>query len=611
MRLLTAWLALFALCAWGQSAPQSAIDVKACSQLRTAAACDVSKADLKTAQQTFRRAMDLQKSGNVQQAFDAVEAASRLVPNDLEYLTTREILRQQLVLSHLRTGNDLLLANNSDRATAEFRQALALDPSNEFARQRLRDALPPPSGNISRVVYTDAPGELRVIPTPGIHSYHFRGDTRALFQQIGRDFGIVVEFDESVVARPVRFDVDDLDFWRAIRLASALTKTFWAPIAQRRLLVAADNTQNRAQFERMSLRTFYLPDATSAQELNDVLNVLRTLFDIRQIVHQAESSSIIVRAPRRMLDAATELLKTLDISRPQVMLEFQVLQVNRSMMKDIGLELPLQFQAFNLTAAALAVLQQPNIQDLINQLISSGGINQANSASIAALLQQLQDQQNSIFKNPFTTFGGGTTRFAVPIPPSTLHFSMNSSRVTTLQNLTLRASHGNEATLRIGDRYPIVNATFAPIYNTSAISQVLQNQSYQTPFPSFSFEDLGLTVKAKPQIHQADITLDLTMEMRALTGASLNGVPVISSRAYTGALSVKDGETAIIAGSLDRSESKSITGLPGLTRIPIVSRVATHSTPQENEGELLVLITPHIVRSRNTANAAIPVPSVD
>ena len=610
MRLLTAF-AVLSLYAWGQSAPPSAINVRACSQLRTAAACNVSKADLKQGRVDFRRALQLQKEGKTQQAFDSADAATRLIPGDLEYLTTREILRQQLVLAHLNAGNDLLLAHNTDRATVEFRQALALDPSNEFAKQRLRDALPPVSSNLSRMTFADSPGELRVKPKPGEHSYHYRGDTRGLIQQIARNAGLNAEFDDSVTNKQIRFDIDDVAFERAIALVSAMTKTFWTPIAANRFMVIADNMQNRAQFERMSLRTFYLPDATTAQELNDVLNLLRTLFDIRQISHQPESSSVIVRAPRRMLDAATELLKAVDISRPQVMLDFQVLQVNRSMMKDMGLDLPLQWQAFSLSSAALAALQQPNIQDLINQLIASGGINHANSQSIAALLQQAQSQQNSLFKNPFGTFGGGLTRFAVPFAPATLHFSMNSSRVTTLQSLTLRAGNGADATLKIGDRYPIVNATFSPIYNTAAISQVLQNQTYQNPFPSFSFEDLGLTVKAKPQIHQDGIVLDLTMEMKALTGQSFNGVPVISSRSYSGSLSVADGQTAILAGSLDRSETLSISGLPGISRIPGLNRALSHSTPQNTEGELLVLITPHIVRKPPAATTLIPVRTVD
>ncbi len=610
MRLLTSWL-IVSVCAWGQPAPTKPADPRTCSQRRTATACGVSKDDLKVAQHDFSRALELQKQGKHQQAFESAEAAARRVPGDLEYLTTREVLRQQLVMNHLNAGNELLSAHNVDRAAVEFRQALALDPSNEFAQQRLRDSLPPVSSSLAHMVYTDSPGELRLKPAPGVHSYHYKGDTKGLFQQIARDFGVTAEFDDSVANKQIRFDVDDVNFERAMSLACAMTKTFWTPVSDKRLLVVADNTQNRAQFERMSLRTFYLPDATTAQELNDVLNLLRTMFDIRQIAHQPETSSIIVRGPRRMLDAATGLLRSLDISRPQVMLDFQVLQVNTSMMKDLGLDMPLQWQAFTLGAAALAALQNPSTQDLINQLISSGGINQANSSSIAALLQQLQNQ-NSLFKTPFGTFGGGNTRFAVPFSPATLHFSMNSSRVTTLQSLSMRAGQGADATLKVGDRYPITNATFSPIFNTPAISQVLKNQTYQTPFPSFSYEDLGLTVKAKPQIHQNDVVLDLSMEMKALTGQAFNGVPVISSRTYTGSMSVADGETVVLAGSVDRTETISLSGLPGIARLPGLNRALAHTTPQTSAGELLVLITPRIVRRPPSGGGTlIPVGNVE
>ncbi len=609
MRLLTASVCLVSLCGWAQSPPKKA-DAKPCTPAPGASSCTYTKADLKRAADNFQRARDAQKAGKIQQAFDAADAAARVVPTNLEYVTAREVLRQQLVLSHIEAGNALLLQHKPENARAEFRQALALDPSNEFARQRLGDALPKTPESLSNFSFADAAGDLNVEPTAGAHTYHFRGDSRSLFQQIGRNSGMSVEFDESFVSKQVRFDVDDLTFDRAMTLLCSMTKTFWTPLTTKKVLVIADNAQNRTQFERMSLRTFYLSDATTTQELNDTLNVLRTLFDIHQIVAQPETQSIVVRGPKRMLDAATELLKSLDISRPQVMLDFMVLEVNQSMLKDMGIDLPLQWQAFNLTSAALAALQQPNVQDLINQLIASGGINQANTSSIAALLQQLQNQQNSIFQNPFGTFGGGLTRFAVPFAPSTIHFSMNSSRVTTLQNMTLRASHGNDAIMKIGERYPIVNATFSPIYNTAAISQVLQNQTYQNPFPSFTFEDLGLSIKAKPQVHDDDVVLDLTMDLKALTGQSFNGVPVISSRSYAGALSARDGETVVIAGSLDRSEQYSVSGLPGVAMIPGLNRALTHYSPQQTAGELLVLITPHIVRKPPSADTpTITVPS--
>ncbi|MGH9524702.1 MAG: hypothetical protein ACRD3E_19440 [Terriglobales bacterium] len=618
MRFAAIAVVLLSALSWAQTAPSQA-DAADCTHLRTPAACEVSARDLKNAREDFQHGLDLQKSGKTQQAFDAFAEAVQLVPKDVEYLTTREVLRQQLVLEHLKAGNALAAMHHDDMAKAEFRQALALDPSNEFAQQRLRDTLPPVMGNLSRFTYIDAPGQLQLAPQTGMHSFHFRGDSRQLIENIAKAYGLAATFDESFQSRQLRFDVDDVTFWRAMQIVSALTRSFFTPVSSHRMLVVADNAQNRAQFERLTERTYYLADATTPQELNDVLNVLRTMFDIRQISHDPGSSSIVVRAPARLLDAATDLLRSIDLARPQVMLDFQVIQINRSMMKDIGLDIPLQWQAFSLSAAALAALNQPDIQAQINQLLNSGGLTAANSSTIASLLQQLQNQQNSIsslLQNPFATFGGGSTRFALPWPPSTLHFSLNTSNATTLEQLSLRAGQGADAVLKIGSRYPVVTATYSSVYNSPAISQVLQNagatnqnQSTYAPYPSFTFEDLGLNVKAKPQIHQGDVTLDLTVELKSLTGQSFNGVPVISSRTYTGALSVRDGGTVIVAGSLDKSEAKSVSGLPGLTLVPVLNRMGTHSTTQESEGELLILITPHILRRPAETGTAIPVPA--
>ena len=223
MRLCAIWLAILSLAAFGQTSPPSAIEMKACSQSHTAKACGVAQKDLKNAQQDFRAGMRLRDSGDLEKAFDAVAAAARLVPNDLEYVTVREVLRQQLVLQHLKTGNNLVLADKADKATAEFRQALALDPSNEFARQRLSQTMPPILGNISNIAYADDDSELRLHPASGEHSYHYRGDTKGLFQAIGHDFGIAVEFDDSVSSRELRFYAGDLNFWRAVATASEMT----------------------------------------------------------------------------------------------------------------------------------------------------------------------------------------------------------------------------------------------------------------------------------------------------------------------------------------------------------------------------------------------------
>ncbi len=618
MRLLTAIAAVVVCTAAAQvpppppGSPAIPPELRRCAEMRTPEACGVSKSELKQARKDFQRGLRLQKNGHAEDAYEAIAAAADLVPRNLEYVTAREVLRQQIVMRHVESGNALLLQQKREQAGAEFRQAFALDPSNAFAQQRLRDAADTKvQAKLSNFRTEDGLGEIAVGPSAQKQNFHLRADTRGVLEQICAAFGIRPVFDETVTSRQVRFDIDDVDFWAAMRVASSMTKTFWAPLSAKQVLIAADTPANRAQYERMAERTFYLPDATTTAELNDVANLFRTMFDIRFISQQPGGFAITARAPRRLLEAATELLRSLDGSRPQVMLEFHVFQVSESMLRAIGLDLPLQWQAFNLTSAALSALQQPNVQDLINQLIASGGINQANTTAVSALLAQLQAQQNSLFKNPFGTFGGGTTRFAVPFPPATANFSLNEARVTTLDQVTLRAAQGNAATMLIGSRYPILNATFAPIFNTAAISQVIQNNSFIAPFPSFTYEDLGITIKATPQIHREDVALDMNLEIRALGTQAFNGVPVISNRQFTTGISVRDGETAIIAGTLDNSEQNTLSGVPGLSRIPILRTATSNRSVQRSTSELLVLVTPHVVKMPDRAGGMVVVPPTE
>jgi general secretion pathway protein D len=164
--------------------------------------------------------------------------------------------------------------------------------------------------------------------------------------------------------------------------------------------------------------------------------------------------------------------------------------------------------------------------------------------------------------------------------------------------------------MRIGSRFPILNATFAPIFNTPAIAQVIQNNSFIAPFPSFSYEDIGLLVKATPQIYgSASVRLELNVEIKAIGAQSFNGVPVISNRMYTGSLTIKDGETGVVAGMLDHSEQNTLTGLPGIAHLPLLGTLTSSHGRQKTETELLVLITPHLTRTREPSPPVITIPS--
>ncbi len=216
----------------------------------------------------------------------------------------------------------------------------------------------------------------------------------------------------------------------------------------------------------MGMRSFYIAGGDPAKDLNDLMSTLRTLFEFKFVNLNAASSTITVRGPKAALEAATQFLEEFDSPRPEVMLDLKVFQVSHTYMRTIGLHVPDTFNLFNIPVAALAALGGQNIQSLINQLIASGGINQAGNQTISALLAQLQGQQNSIFSQPLATFGGGLTLMGLSLDNLSAALTMNASSVRELQHVHLRASQEKDATFKLGERYPILNASFAPIYNS-------------------------------------------------------------------------------------------------------------------------------------------------
>lgn len=573
-----------------------------CSNTAGAPACHGPAKDLKAARQAFARGLELEKSRNdklqsLDQAFYEFEEASRLVPQNVEYITAREMTRQHLAGMHLERGNSDLLDGRQVEALAEFRTALNLDPQNEFAQQRILDALGPvpvhASGPPEVVASSDG---LTAKPTNEHHDIHYRGDWRGLLTAVATSYGLTVVFDDNFPSRRVRFDLENADFATAMQAASAATKSFSVAVEDTVLFACAETPDNHRLYDRMGLRSFYISGGTP-QDLNELMNTLRTLFEFRFVSLNAASSTITLRGPQAALEAATKFLGQLNSPKPEVMLDLKVFQVSHTYMRNIGLHVPNNFNLFNIPAAALGALGGQNIQDLINQLIASGGINQAGNQSIAALLAQLQGQQNSIFSQPLATFGGGLTLMGLSLDQLVAALSMNESSVRSLDHVHLRASQEKEATFKLGSRYPILNASFAPIYNNPAISKAIGNQSFTSAFPSVNYEDIGLTLKAKPLVHNnSDVALELEVQFRTLGSTSVNGIPVIFNREYKGGILLKEGEPAVVAGMITTSDQKSLSGLPAFSRIPGFGVLTSQQSKQEEDDELLILITPYVVR---------------
>jgi len=565
--------------------------------------CTPSKEDLKEALHAYAHGLKLRDHKRLEEAFAQFDEASRLAPQDTLFLSAREVTKAQLVFQHTERGDAFLADAQQEQAAAEYRSALVLDPDNTYTQERLAEAMRDPAAPALSglpAMLADA-SEIHLQPKAERATFHYRGDVRGLFTELASAYGVSAQFDDSVAAKTVRFYVDDVDFFTALGLASRVSKTMWTALDAHQLLLAADTAENHKQYDRMSLGTFSVPGANTPQEATELITSLRNICDFQKI-NSGQNGIVEVRAPRATLAACTTLLRQLTSERPQVMLDIRVFQISHNLTRNIGVHIPNTFNLFNIPAVALAGLAGQSISSLVNQLIASGGINQAGSSALSGLLAQLQGQQNSIFSQPLATFGGGLTFMGLSLDQFAAALSINESWARTLDHVTLRAAQGNEANFHLGTRYPILNASYSPIANSPAISAVLGNQTYVPPFPSVSYEDLGLNLKAKPVIHgNGEVSMTIELQVRSLTGDSANGVPVISNKEYKGSIRLRDGEPAVVAGEISSNDQRSMSGIPGFGFLPGLNQAMVNNSVTKQDDELLIMITPHVVANRDRA----------
>jgi len=547
----------------------------------------VSKEDKKAAEKEFKDAQDLQRAGKPDDALVAVLKAQELMPGNVEFMTMGEMLRQQIVGEHMEAGNHLAAAGDSAGAAQRFRIALSIDPQNSYAAQRLRDVEPPDGDAEHKHVLQllASVDQINLEPAPGRKNFHFQGDTRQLYSQIGAAFGVFMEFDSNLTSRVIRFDLDNVDFYTATELAGKMTKSFWSPISNNTAMVASDTPETRKQYERMALRTFYVGNVSAQTDLNDLVNVMRTIFDIKLVSIQPGQNTITVRAPREQVEAAASMLDNLMDAKPEISLEVTEYEIDTDRTRDMGLNLPTSFQVFNIPSEIRRVLGS-DAQSVIDQINKTGTIDPSKISPTA-----LANLAGSPLLGPFLIFGKGNGLTGITAPPISAKLAMNSSVATNLEAMTLRTIDGEAATFRVGTRFPIVNSTFSNV----AVSTRGQVQVGNTP--QFTYEDLGITLKATPHYHSnGDITLAMDLKVQGLGTLQINSIPDITSRSYVGTITVHDGDQSVIMGLISEQELRSLQGFPILSSLPGLKNALSINSKEHIHNELLIVITLHVVR---------------
>jgi len=371
-----------------------------------------------------------------------------------------------------------------------------------------------------------------------------------------------------------------------MRLAGKVTKTFWAPVASDRVIVASDTQEMRRQYQRMSLQTFYVSNAPTLADLNDVANILRNVFEVRLTSVVPTKNVITVRAPKEQMVAISAMLDDMVQGRPEVLLDIKAYELTYDRTRQNGLSLQNNFQIFNIFSEIYRVLG-PAAQPIINQLKKTGTIDPSKIP-----VGSLANLQGSPLLQPFLFFGKGYGLTGITVAPVTGTLSSSRSSLTNLEHVTMRASNSNPATLTLGTRFPIQLASFT---NVSISQQGVPHVG--AAVPQIQYEDLGLIFKATPHVQTEDnVNLELQLQIKGLGAQQLNGLPVLTNREYSGSITVKDGEPSVVAGLIQDQDTRSTAGYPGLGQIPFLSGFLNTNSRDRRRTEILIVVTPHVIR---------------
>ena len=453
---------------------------------------------------------------------------------------------------------------------------------------------------------------IRLAPSDAVKSFNLRGTSADVLRDVASAYGIRAVLDDSVESKNVRFDIENVNYQQAMSALMSMAHTFAVPIDETSILIAKDDPTDRDRLQRQLEETINLPGFTTEQ-INELANVIRTIFEVKQATVQTTLGSIVVRAPEDIFPPMNRTIEGLIESSGEVMIDVKIYQVNTTRGTNVGATLPSQFSAFNIDQAATALVNAN--QTLVQQAIAQGFISAtASNLDIALALIASGLVHSSLASNLIGVFGGGILKTGISASTNTaFHLGLNSSDTRALDDVQMRVGDRQPAVFREGTRYPITSSTYTTGLSTAAsslsnatingvsVASLLSQFAGGTSatIPQVTYEDLGVTLKATPVIQRSGrINLLLDLKIEALTGASADGIPVLANRQFASDITVADGESALMVSNVTRSESAAMTGIPGLSELPGF-QMPTEQNTEKDTGQLVVIVTPHVVRRRS------------
>ena len=525
------------------------------------------------------------------------EEALKLDPGNTQFTLAAGRARFEAGAAHIDKGEKYQAQGNLKDAITEFEQAVAIDPSSDSARQVLaiariaaQQAAKPgsvqpsapaaspgmqPSDEEMRISTAQGPAELKPLSQAPIN-LKITNESKVILETIGKLAGVNVLFDPDFVSKRITVELNNESLENALDETAVLTKTFWKPLTANTILIIPDTAVKRREQEEQVIKTFYLSNPVTPQELTEAVTAIRSLLETRRIQQINALNAIIIRDTPDRVAIAEKIIQDIDKAKPEVVVDVSVLEVRRDKSRQLGI--------YPVSGGA------PGINIPANFSPPGSTTPAPAAASAAAGAQPAATPAGTLGLNQLARLSTGD--FSVTLPGATLSALLGDSSTRVLQRPEVRASDGMKATLRIGDRLPIATGSFQPGIGGVGVNPLVNTQ--------FQYIDVGVNLDITPKVHQGgEITMKVRVEISQKTGTStIGGIdqPIIGQRIIDHDIRLREGEINVLGGLMQTQTTKSLSGVPGLSQIPLLKYIFSNTSNILSEDEVLIVMTPHIVR---------------
>jgi len=521
----------------------------------------------------YRQGQKEARNGNWDLAVARLTRALEESPGNIKFKIALENARIQASRFHQKQARKHLAADELDRAAEELGIASRYDPSNEAAaaelrvvRERIRKREEEKERR-AQLESMKSRAQAARVPLPVLSprsavpiTLHFTETSlEKVFETLSKVSGVNILFDEGFRDKRDSVNLTGVSFQDALELITFKNRLFYKVVDQNTIIIVPESPAKRRSYDELLVRTFYLENA----EANDTLTLVKNITGITKAANNVPLNAITLMGTADQLALAARVIEANDKARGEVLVEVEIIEVNRTRMKEYGIELA------NYTAGVS---------------FSPTGASGETAGGLTNIRAHLLSSFN-------------LADFVVSIPSGLLtSFLQTDDTVRLLASPRLRAAEGKKTSLKIGTEVPIPVTTFTA---TQA------GASTFAPATSFQYRNVGVNLEMTPKITATgEITLEVSAEFSLLgenrnvgTGENPINVPTFFTRNVNGILRVREGQTTLIGGLVQGRETDSLKGVVGLQSIPLLNKVFTSRNKQKEEQEVIISLTPHLVRA--------------